>query len=347
MLSPRDVAPSTDGFEVIGTFNPGAVRVGDDIHLLVRVAELPRADGSHVLLPRYESSSLVVDVHNPADIESTDARVVIDRRTRMAKLTSVSHLRHYVVPVDRVTDPSAYRDTGNRFLPDAATETMGVEDPRLTTIDGRHYFTYVSVSRHGACTSVASTDDFESFERHGVQFPNENKDVLLFPERVAGRYAAFHRPVSSTPFGAPEMWTAASDDLVAWGRHRPLVRRHAGADDWDGGRVGGGTVPVRIDDAWVHLYHGNRHSDVAGKVGEYCGALMVNDGDDPAIVRRVSDPVFVSDQPFEVDGFVPRVVFPTAWVDLGDDVAIFYGAADTHTAVAIGDRRELLSHIGL
>lgn len=373
LISPSDVRPTRDDFEVIGTFNPGAIRVDNKIHLLVRIAQQPIAspNSTDILLPRYDGDGgLVIDRLSHADVEPIDARVVIDRRSGGARLTSVSYLRHFIVDVDQIANPDAYVDAGDVVIPSAGTETMGVEDPRITLIEGRFWFTYVCVSTHGACTSTASTTDFKTFQRHGVQFPNENKDVLLLPEQIAGRYAALHRPVSATPFGSPEMWSAWSDDLLSWGGHRPLrfetgsrdlTGKNSGQGDndgvgdidgsepqrgWDSGRVGGGTVPVRCQRGWLSMFHGNARSNVAGQVGKYCGALMIGHPDDPGRVIATSrDPVFVPDQSFELKGFVPGVVFPTAWIELDDRVAIFYGAADEHTAVAIAARDDLLSTI--
>ena len=358
LISPGDVAPSRGDFVVIGTFNPGAVRIGDTVHLLVRIAEQPVApeDKRTIALPRYDGDGkLHVDYLATDVVDPIDARVVLDRRTGAARLTSVSYLRHFTVPIDRIDRPDAYVDTGNQFLPSAATETMGVEDPRITTIDRRHYLTYVSVSGHGACTSMAVTDDFRTFDRCGIQFPNENKDVVILPERINDRWVAIHRPVSATPFGPPEMWTAISADGRSWGHHHPMqFVGSSAAGEWSNGRVGAGTVPVRChpDDGvpanhpggWVSLFHGNTRSADLGEVGRYCGALMVGHADDPGrIVATSPGPVFLPDQPFETEGFVPGVVFPTAWIELDDRVAIFYGAADQHAAVAITDRRALLA----
>ena len=370
LISPPAVAPSRPDFEVIGTFNPGAVRIGDTVHLLVRIAEQPIADSDFVPLPRYDGDGkLHVDHLSDSAVEKIDARVVIDRRGGNARLTSVSYLRHFTAPIENAEDPAAYVDTGGRFMPAAVTETMGVEDPRLTVIDGDVHFTYVSVSSHGACTSVATTSDFQTFDRHGVAFCNENKDVLLLPQKIDGRYAALHRPVSSTPFGAPEMWVAWSDDLACWGGHRPLrfVARSSSStstsgssgsstsasttgqtdDGWDSGRVGGGTVPIRVGDHWISLFHGNARSDVPGQVGKYCGAMMACQFNDPSSVVATSGPVLVPDQSFETEGFVPGVVFPTAWIERDDEVLIFYGAADEHTAVAVANRQSLLKQLPL
>lgn len=356
VLSPSDVSPSRDDFEVVGTFNAGAVRRGEHVELLVRVAEQPiQQDDGWVAIPRYGADSILhVDRMRADDVDATDPRVIVDRRGNHAYLTSVSYLRHYRVRCDSIDDRSAYRYTGHRILPAAATEAYGIEDPRITYLNGQYWITYVSVSVHGACTSLCRTDDFETFDRLGVIAPNENKDVVLLPERIGehDRIAMFHRPVSATPFGPPEMWYADSDDGIRFGNHRPLAFElhepmgRAIDADWSSGRVGAGTVPIRVRtsdegmDGWLHLFHGNRRETTG--IGRYCGALMLCDAEQPWRVTRMSPPVIGPDAVFENEGFVPGVVFPTAWVDIADRVAIFYGSADTHTAVATVSRSQLL-----
>ena len=162
-------------------------------------------------------------------------------------------------------------------------EEFGVEDPRITPLDGRFYFTYVAVSRHGPATALASTADFRTFERHGVIFCPENKDVVLFPEQIGGAYAALHRPVCGTPFTRPEMWVARSPDLIHWGAHAPLT---VAGGEWQSGRVGAGPPPIRVPDGWLAIYHGNRHPTRPGEVGAYYGGAVLLDPDDPARVLR-------------------------------------------------------------
>src|SRR5439155_20611952 len=116
-----------------------------------------------------------------------------------------------------------------RFPPGTPLEEFGVEDARITWLDGRYRITYVAVSRHGAATALASTADFLTFERHGIVFCPENKDVVLFPERIDDEYGALPRPNPATPFCRPGMWVARSTDLIHWGRHDVL---HTGAGSW-------------------------------------------------------------------------------------------------------------------
>ncbi len=218
-----------------------------------------------------------------------------------------------------------------RFLPDSDLEEFGVEDPRITALDGRFYFTYVSVSRHGAGTALASTIDFKSFDRHGMIFCPENKDVVLFPERIGGEYVALHRPNAATPFCRPEMWVARSPDLIHWGRHECL---HGGGAEWETGRVGAGTPPVRVADGWLEIYHGNRQPTQPGEVGMYSTGVLLLDLENPArILRRTAASIFEPTADFERHGFVPDVVFPTGIVETPGSYLVYYGAADSCTAV--------------
>lgn len=338
LLRPEDVPPSRDDFEVVGAFNPGAVRDGNEVVLLVRVAERPRERRAGFTgLPRWDpAEGLTIDWVPDADLEPVDPRVVRFKADGLIRLTFLSHLR-----VVRCGDGMAVREvTGVTFRPGAVSEEYGVEDPRITRLAGRFYITYVAVSRHGPATALASTVDFRAFERHGIIFCPENKDVVLFPEAIGGSFAALHRPVCGTPFTRPEMWAARSPDLTHWGGHVPLDLSGGG---WQAGRVGAGAPPVRVEGGWLEIYHGNRQPARRGDVGVYCGGAALLDLDDPArVVRRTSGPFFVPEADFEVAGFVPDVVFPTGVVPDGERLLVYYGAADTCTAVVEFSRRELL-----
>ncbi|CAN5896476.1 hypothetical protein BH23PLA1_BH23PLA1_08150 [soil metagenome] len=258
----------------------------------------------------------------------------------LVRLTFLSHLR-----VVRCRDGRAVREiTDVTIRPQEELEEFGVEDPRITPIDGRFWVTYVAVSRHGPATALAWTEDFRTFERCGVIFCPENKDVVLFPEAVGGRYTALHRPVCGTPFTRPEMWLARSPDLHAWGSHRPLNLSRTG---WQSGRVGAGAPPIRVPGGWLEIYHGNRQATLPGEVGTYYGGALLLDLDDPArVLRRTPEPFFRPEAEFEVAGFVPNVVFPTGVVQEGETLLVYYGAADTFTAVAEFSGRELLDAMG-
>jgi beta-1,2-mannobiose phosphorylase / 1,2-beta-oligomannan phosphorylase len=341
LLSPSDLTPLRDDFEVVGVFNPGAIVAGGEVILLVRVAERPRERRpGFTALPRWAPGhGLTIDWLADVELDVLDPRVVRRKADGLVRLTFISHLR-----VVRCRDGRSVEEvTDVRFLPHSYLEEFGVEDPRITAIGDRFFFTYVAVSRHGAATALASTTDFQSFDRHGVIFCPENKDVVLFPERIDGNHVALHRPNAATPFCRPEMWVAWSLDLIHWGGHDCL---HGGGAEWETGRVGAGTPPVRVADGWLEIYHGNRQPTRPGEVGTYSTGVLLLDRHNPAkVLKRAESSIFEPTADFERHGFVPDVVFPTGIVELGGSYLIYYGAADSCTAVVEFAKDEMLGSL--
>lgn len=340
LIRPEDLQPAYDGFEVIGAFNPGVAQSGRDTLLLVRVAERPRPrDRDHVDLPRWSNGQIVIDRYHTSEIDLIDPRVVRIRETGLVRLTFLSHLRLAISRDGRSIDSIS----GPVLEPEHPEEEFGVEDPRITPLDNAFLVSCVCVSRHGAATELLSTSDCRTFERRGTAFCPENKDVVLFPERIGGHYAALHRPNGATPFTRPEIWFARSPDLVHWGEHAPVTLPTL---DWQTGRVGGGAPPIRVESGWLEIFHGNVRPARPGEIGQYFGAAMLLDAEDPSIVRAFSrEAVLAPQEDFELHGFAGGVVFPTGVIEADDVLLVYYGAADACTAVAAISRQELLDSL--
>jgi len=335
LLRPEDLEPTRNDFEVIGAFNPGAVAVNGDVVLLVRVAERPaeRRDG-WTPLPRWDpDEQLTVDWIKSDGLDLRDPRGVV-LPNGFSRLTSVSHIR-----VARSNDGLSIDEiSGPVFAPSTEWGEYGIEDARVTKTGGRFFITYATVSRRGVSAALASTTDFVTFVRHGITFPPENKDMVLFPEQIQGDYVALHRPANST-FSPPQMWVARSKDLIDWGRHQHLA---GGVYDWEGGRIGAGPPPIKTDEGWLELHHGSGRSGPGG-TGVYAGGVMLLDLEDPSrVLRRSPQPILVPEADYEMEGFVGDVVFPTGVVETGDTLLVYYGAADTATAVVELSRQEVL-----
>jgi predicted GH43/DUF377 family glycosyl hydrolase/glycosyltransferase involved in cell wall biosynthesis len=363
LLTPADVEPSQPGFEVISTINPGVAQVGDETVLLVRVAERPREDveldedaqmidlsGPEPRLApmpaglRHEQligmayfdcnrePPQVVIGYVPRDLPGLDLSDPRTIRYRAAQggftpgqdeftdyLSHISHLR-----VARSPDGIHFSiDPDVEIQPMTSLEEYGVEDPRIAEIDGVFQITYVAASRLGITTARMSTTDFRTFERHGTIMYPDQKDVVLFPEKIGGTYRAFTRPMPGSFGRVLGLWIAESEDLVHWGGHQPVAQPRARM--WDEMRVGASLVPIRTDDGWLEIYHG------ADRMNRYgMGALLLDAGDPTKVLARATRPIMVPEAPYEHDGFLHDVVFPSGHVDLGGgDIRIYYGAADT------------------
>jgi len=376
LITARDVKPSLPTLEVVSVFNAAAARVGNEIMLLLRVAERPRSDiepGSdavtldldqpHPILrplpPHYRKEELigmafldtrdgpprVVVAHIPTNLPGLDLRDPRSIRYRNATgnlrmtnegyidfLAQISHLR-----VARSTDGVSFTiDEIAAIAPHTDMEEYGVEDPRATFIDGEWHITYVSVSRWGITTSLATTTDFRSFQRQGVIFLPDHKDVVIFPEKVRGRYVALTRPMPQSFSRIFGVWIAFSDDLLSWGGHEPLALPRW--EYWDELRTGASTVPFRVDDGWLELYHGvDRNTRYA------MGALLL-DADDPRkVLARSAQPILEPFEPFERTGLFNETIFSCGHVDLGDGrIRMYYGAADSVIAAADFDVHDIV-----
>jgi predicted GH43/DUF377 family glycosyl hydrolase len=343
LLRPGDVTSQFAGFEVIGTFNPAAIAVQDGVVLMVRVAERPtETRRDQVPLPFWDwrQKQVAIDWRKSDELEWLDPRIVRLRSSGHIRLTFLSWI---LIAYSR--DGLAIDRLGEKpLLPETRYETFGIEDPRLAEFDGRFHFTYIAVSEHGIATALGSTTDFQQFERHGIIFCPENKDVILFPEKIDGKFVALHRPNPNAHFCSPEIWIARSPDLLHWGGHQRLLGSEAG---WASVKVGGGTPPVRTPRGWLSIFHGHMQARrSAGQVGEYAAATLLLDEKDPGrIVGASPRPVMVAETDFERQGYLPDIVFPTAIVPRGDQWDVYYGAADTATGVVRYDRDELLATV--
>jgi predicted GH43/DUF377 family glycosyl hydrolase len=127
---------------------------------------------------------------------------------------------------------------------------------------------------------------------------------------------------------------------VHWGKNEQFL---GGSDSWDIGRVGAGTPPIRTPQGWLEVYHGNSRRQEDKGIGTYSSGLLLMDLDAPNRILSARGNVHVPETDFEREGFVPDVVFPTGIVHQNDTVLIYYGAADTCTAVVEFSLKEMLT----
>ncbi len=335
LLGPDDVPPSQDDLRVAGVFNPGAVVRAGRLLLLARVAEMPRdTRPGFVGLPRHDPDveRIVCDWIPEAEITRIDVRMIRHTRTSRARPTSISHLRW----IDCGPDDTVAAIGPPVLAPTGPLDEYGVEDARITVLGGRMHVTFVVVSRHGIATALAvertgtGSTPWPALERRGLLLPPDNKDVVLVPDTGRAEFLAIQRP--ETALAPPEMWTAESTDLVAWGKHRPL---HVGTQPWECERVGAGPPPFPCGGRWALVYHGRGRSAAAGRVGRYVAGLLALEVDPhPHVVGRLAEPILEPTEPFECAGFVPDVVFPTGAVTRGDELVLACGAADTACTLA-------------
>lgn len=333
LLRPRDVIPSRPDMEVACLLNPGAFRHNGRIGLLLRVAERPVQEPGWVATPVLNPAmpgGIEIVRHRIEDCDDvSDARVFTYRGRQY--LTTLSHLR------------LAWSEDGVHFKAEAhptlvgegPLEGFGIEDCRVTKIDGTAHLTYTAVSDAGFGVGYRSTRDWKTFQNHGVILPPPNKDFALFPEKIDGHYYALHRPTHHN-LGGPYIWISRSPDLLHWGDHHCVARPRPGA--WDAQKLGAGAEPIRTDQGWLEIYHG-----VAAD-SQYCLGLLLFDLKDPRkVLARSTLPVMTPSAPYELTGFLGNVIFTNGHVISDDTVTVYYGASDEVVCSADFSIRDLLA----
>lgn len=215
-------------------------------------------------------------------------------------------------------------------------------DPRVCMIEGSYYVTWCN-GYHGPTIGLARTEDFRTFRQMENAFLPYNRNGVLFPRRIGGRYAMLSRPSDTghTAFG--DIFYSESPDLEFWGRHRHVMSPAPfETSAWQCMKVGAGPVPIETSEGWLIFHHGVLHS-CNGYVYSFGSALL--DLDRPWKVIARSGPYLLSPQAlYECVGDVPNVTFPCAALHDPESgrIAIYYGCADTVTSLAFGYVEEIV-----
>jgi beta-1,4-mannooligosaccharide/beta-1,4-mannosyl-N-acetylglucosamine phosphorylase len=303
----------------------------------------PRPRGSSELLWRFDANPLtghrpapgIAGIYNSAVIRHENAFLGVFRGDRLNGIPTIF--------LGRSADGIAWSFDPPPLPLQSDDPHVGIReyayDPRIVKIEERYLVMWCN-GYHGPTIGLAETPDFRSFRALENAFLPYNRNGVLFPRRIRGRYAMLSRPSDTghTPFG--DIFFSESPDLVYWGRHRHVMSRGPGW--WEGLKIGPGPVPIETPEGWLLIYHGvcNTCNGFVYRMG-----LALLDLEEPwKVVRRAAGFVFGPEAPYETSGFVPNVTFPCAVLrDPADDrVAVYYGAADTHVALAFGHLGELV-----
>jgi beta-1,4-mannooligosaccharide/beta-1,4-mannosyl-N-acetylglucosamine phosphorylase len=216
-------------------------------------------------------------------------------------------------------------------------------DPRLCKIEDTFYITWCD-DFPGASIGLARTKDFKTFVKMENPLMPFNRNGVLFPRKVNGEYLLLSRPSDSghTPFG--DIILSHSKDMTYWGKHR-LVMSKGGSGWWQGTKIGAGAVPIETEEGWLLIYHG-----VSGTCNGFVysiGAALLDLEDPSKVLYRTRDYLITPEKEYETAGFVPNVCFPCAALHDADTgrIALYYGAADTYSAVAFTQIDELMAYM--
>jgi len=236
-------------------------------------------------------------------------------------------------------EPAMVRAAEGRY---AIYEEYGIEDPRITRIDGIYYVTYTCYSRYACCVGLARTRDFRTFERMGIISLPDNKDVVLFPEKIGGRYARLDRPsiVTGKCDARGDIWISYSPDLLHWGDPRPVMQPRQ--EGWDNKKIGAGAPPIKTEQGWLEIYHGVR--ETASGALYRLGVVLLDLEDPSRVIGRAAEAILSPAAAQDFLGNVMNVVFTCgAILEEDGEIKIYYGAADQVMCLATASVADLIA----
>jgi beta-1,4-mannooligosaccharide/beta-1,4-mannosyl-N-acetylglucosamine phosphorylase len=227
-----------------------------------------------------------------------------------------------------------------------------IYDPRLTVIDGRLYMCFAVDTKHGICGGVATTDDLKTLNILSISAP-DNRNMVLFPEKVNGKYVRLERPMPVYSRGGKDtfdVWMSQSPDLRYWGDNKFVlgVEHVPFAND----KIGPAAPPVKTEKGWLTTFHAVERDESRGKNGWekrwtkiYYAGIMLLDLDDPSkVIGYSKEPLIAPELPFETDeGYRTDVIFPGGMIlEDNGEVKIYYGASDTVECLATANVNDLI-----
>lgn len=219
-------------------------------------------------------------------------------------------------------------------------------DPRVTWIEDRYWITWCN-GYHGPTIGIAYTFDFKEFFQCENAFLPFNRNGVLMPQKIGGRYAMLSRPSDNghTPFG--DIYMSFSPDMKYWGEHRCVMKVTPFEESaWQYTKIGAGSVPFLVPgEGWLMFYHGVINTCNGFRYS--MGAAILDENDPTKVLHRTMAYLLAPAAPYELAGDVPDVVFPCAALhDLEQDkVSVYYGAADTTVCMAFGRISEIIDFI--
>jgi len=217
------------------------------------------------------------------------------------------------------------------FVPANDYEKDGCEDPRLSQVDEQLVMTYTALREYDhlqvyqiALTTIAK-DDFVNRQwnwgTRKLPFPGvRNKNAVIFPQKIGGRYVMMHRI-------DPDICVAYSEDLTKWCDIRSVMQPRV--EGWDNWKIGVAAPPIRINEGWLVIYHGVSVERM------YSLGIALLDAEHPEhVLYRSKQNILAPKEDYERFGKVPNVVFSCGNVVFENRLFLYYGGADNVLCVA-------------
>lgn len=263
-----------------------------------------------------------------------------------------------IIGIGKSKDGVHFEDRKPFIEPDQEWDIHGCEDPRVTFFEGKYYIFYTALSRYpfgpeAIKVGVAVSKDLENIEEKHLVTPFNAKAMTLFPKRINGKIvvvfsAHTDRPPAKVCFAEfdkiEDLW-----DEKYWEEWIKDIDKHSidfKRNEYDHLEIG--APPVLTKDGWLLVYsHIQNYFSGPENLDRIFGieALLLDSKNPTKIIGRTKGPMLVPEEPYELSGYIPNVIFPSGALIEKDVLTVYYGATDTTTCIARVNLNDLLSTI--
>ncbi|MFH2030114.1 MAG: glycosidase [Bacteroidota bacterium] len=342
-FSPIQKSISADTF-VLGAFNPGFTTLPNgNLLMMVRVAEAlknPKENNKINYIRWCAGEKYIIDSIPVEEVDLSDPRkfrVLKYKSNTVYILTSFS----WLLPVELSSDGKEiiHIHYDKVIESEKHYHEFGIEDARITRIENKYYMTTCGVSSDRQNTTLYSSEDGLNYKLEGMILDHQNKDMVLFPQKIKGKYCALSRPWGDHYFMPPakckgfqgaKINLSESPDLLHWKPYeKPFLCFSSVSHEFV--KFGAGAAPILTNSGWLIIFHGVKES---GAVGQYITYWALFDKDDPSKLLHCdfNDPL-LNDNPsltdqYESLKYLSDVVFTTGVEKSGEDFIIASGELD-------------------
>ena len=336
-------------------------------------------------------------VLNPTVLKEKKVEHMFYRAVAENSVSSIGYAKIQNQEIQRLNKPI--------ITPTLDYEKKGIEDPRITKIGNKYYLLFTTFNGKDARIAYAVSKNLKDWEKKGIISPNIpvkearklvkikkykdkwktqeiygskvclwDKDAVLFPEKINGKFIMLHRFLPDiqivkfkdfSELKNDNFWREYIKNLSETEDKISLFRRY----DWENRHIGAGAVPIKTKQGWLLIYHGvelinrNLFPDTFSKIiykvegalyrlrnkrlplVYHASAALLNLKNPETEITRLKKPLFSPKYAWEKEGDINNVVFPGGAVVEGDKLKIYYGCSDSRIGLAEVGFKELIKNL--